>query len=193
MRGHKGCIVCKQDHRARDHHSPHEVKAAFEKLKNKHPSALLTVEDLAYVIDEVTEHEPQDNEENDPVFSDSDDSAYIVSDDLNLHKEAEIALSNYAFCHGRSFHTDRNIAMAVMNRELKQGERSEFKGLMLDTCANRSSVMSLNQYKAYCREFNVPVILDKSDPKSLTGIGGRSKIRWLSNYSNSIRRFGFGY
>lgn len=61
-----------------------------------------------------------------------------------------------------------------MNAELHTGEQPIFKGLHLDTCANRSSVMSIAQYKAYCEEFRVPSRIDKSKRSTLLGIGGSS-------------------
>ena len=46
MRGVKGCFVCGKDHRANDRHPRTEVSAAIQKLKEKHPEALITIGDL---------------------------------------------------------------------------------------------------------------------------------------------------
>lgn len=173
FKGTKGCYVCGLNHKAHTKHPPEEVRAAIERLKSRDPSALLTVEDLAFVVGEISQN--TDENDTETVFSDSEDQAYISEDLLNYHKETEMHLSNTSFSHGRSFFSDRDTAMASMNRELREGETTSFKGIHLDTCANRSSVMSISQYKAYCREFNVPVKLDTSTSRNLSGIGGSRK------------------
>lgn len=47
MCGEKGCFVCGRRHRANEKHYLYKVTAAARKLKEKKPTALLTVEDLA--------------------------------------------------------------------------------------------------------------------------------------------------
>lgn len=54
MRGVRGCFVCGQDHRANTRYSRDEVTAAINKLKAKHPAALLTVEDFSSIINMVS-------------------------------------------------------------------------------------------------------------------------------------------
>lgn len=44
----KGCFVCGKDHRSNDRHNREEVTEAINKLKARYPTALLTVEDLAF-------------------------------------------------------------------------------------------------------------------------------------------------
>lgn len=57
-----------------------------------------------------------------------------------------------------------------MNYELKKGEYTLFDGVIIDTGANRSSVISLTQYKAYCQQFGVSPNI-QGDTKSLLGLG----------------------
>ncbi len=177
IRGVKGCFVCGQNHKARSRHPAHEVRAAIEKLKQNNPTALISVEDLAFISEELAQDNSEDK--NEIEFSDDEDNesqseAYIVEDALDMHKQTEAKLANMSFLHGRSYEKDQLNAYTVMERELKLGETTMFKGILLDTCCNRSSVMSLSQYKAYCEEFNVPTKL-KPDTKSISGIGGNSK------------------
>lgn len=61
-----------------------------------------------------------------------------------------------------------------MMPEIEMGEKERFKGILIDTCANRSSVMSIKQYRAYCDEFKTPFHIN-SDDKVISGIGGQSK------------------
>ena len=176
LAGIKGCWVCGQGHLARFKHTREEVSKALDRLREKHPSAMLTVEDVALI----TESLFQDNKDSDTevmaVYSDDDDDddyLYIAEDAFGLHREDEVNLANNSFVHGRSFTKDIERDYAYMNEELKKGEKDTFDGLRLDTCANRSSVMSLSRYKAYCRQFQVPCRINHSDIRSLRGLGGR--------------------
>ena len=62
--------------------------------------------------------------------------------------------------------------MRVMEKELRKNDRrQEFNGIIIDTGANRTSMMSLDQYIAYCREHNVPARIADFN-RSVRGIGG---------------------
>lgn len=52
---------------------------------------------------------------------------------------------------------------------------SKFKGVMIDTGANRSKLMSLKQYIAFCREINTPLEIRKCS-KSVAGLGGAQLV-----------------
>lgn len=159
LKGIKGCYVCGRDHNARSRHTQEEVKAAVEKLKKKHPTAMLSVEDLAFITNELTcdvdeNPAPEDGDQN--IFSDSDEDSnvvYVAEDTLNLNKSNEVMLANNSFLHGRTHMRDKKRQMDRMRSELTDGECTKFRGLLIDTCANRSSIMSIAQYKAYCDEF----------------------------------------
>ncbi|CDF37987.1 unnamed protein product [Chondrus crispus] len=62
-----------------------------------------------------------------------------------------------------------------MHAQLSLGEQDTFRGLILDTGANRSSCMSLSQYKAYCRENNVPLSIDRTEGRTVSGFGGSKR------------------
>lgn len=53
MRGVKGCSVCGQDHRANTRNYRNEVTATVKKLKDRNPQALVTVDELADVVNMV--------------------------------------------------------------------------------------------------------------------------------------------
>lgn len=70
MRGVKGCFVCGQNHRANTRHSLEEVTKAINKLKERHPMAFLTVENLQSVFGMATgpNEDDHDEEEDDEVL-----------------------------------------------------------------------------------------------------------------------------
>lgn len=51
MRGSKGCFICEGDHLANTRYRREELTTAINELNIKNPEAILTVEDVAYVID----------------------------------------------------------------------------------------------------------------------------------------------
>lgn len=58
------CFVCGQEHRARTRHSREEVTDAINKLKARHPSALLTVEESQHVMNMAIESDEDDGHDN---------------------------------------------------------------------------------------------------------------------------------
>lgn len=180
LRGHKGCYVCGKDHLARTKHTKTEISDAIQRLKRKDPTAMISVDDLAFITGELSidEISSEDHEGEDVVFSenvqDDADSTYITEDAMNLNKSEEIRRANSAFMHGTSFANDHFKKLLTMTAELSAGEGPVFKGIYIDTCANRSSVMSYSQYKAYCEEFKVPCSISREESRILRGIGGKS-------------------
>lgn len=177
IKGVKGCYVCGQDHKAHTRHSPEEVRAAIKRLKSSHLSAMLIVEDVAYISEQLTEVPETIDTPDEIQFSDSDDddTAYLAADTDNLQRDTEVYLANSAFVHGRTFSTDLKSGMAAMFSALSMGEVPRFKGILIDSCANRSSVMSYEQYRAYCEEFDAPMNVDTASSRSVLGIGGTTK------------------
>lgn len=86
-----------------------------------------------------------------------------------VNTRLEISLSNYTFCYGRMDKITR-AAMKEVEDALKAAVEKEFEGNVIDTGANRSSMMSLSQYRIYCEEFGVVAQLDKSRSKSIRGL-----------------------
>ena len=182
----KGCWVCGKDHRARGRHPRSEILKALKRIKAENPSALYTAEHISdmYAALADTLNEETSDETSDDGFDDEQ-----VDDDVNFLKDidnsespafeaamsAEVYLANASYVHGRNFATDLKKEMLVMHAALSHGESSGFDGIIIDTGANRSSVMSHAQYKAYCNEFNVPAIIDRTDTRGLKGIGGQGQ------------------
>lgn len=50
-----------------------------------------------------------------------------------------------------------------------------FDRLRIDTSANRTSVISVQQYHPYCQTFNEPHSIKPANNRTITGIGGISK------------------
>lgn len=77
--------------------------------------------------------------------------------------------------HGRTFTGDKELAMAVMNSSLSNENKTEtFKGINVDTAANRRLVMCQYLYTAYEEEFgsNIPICAPrKSSGKGIEGAG----------------------
>lgn len=75
MRGVRGCFVCGRSHRANEHHPRDEVTAAINRLKARHPRALITVDDLAFLANNYLNMDEDDDEEEDP-------EADVAEDDI---------------------------------------------------------------------------------------------------------------
>jgi len=171
----KGCWVCKKDHRARDHHSSEEILAALKQIKADRPTVLFTTDDVSEIEQALLASFADDGESGSESGSDLDEVNYLALDeDQLIGQKHEMYLSDTAFMHGRTFCTDLEKEMLAMHTALAAGEVSLFKGIIIDTGANRSSCMSLSQYRAYCSEFCVPVNIDYEDARGLIGIGGTS-------------------
>lgn len=79
------CFVCGKPHRSNDRHSREEVNATVAKLKEKHPSAPLTVTDLSYITHLCAEDDDDDTDIDDPHAEwAQDDSKYGTAEDGDL-------------------------------------------------------------------------------------------------------------
>lgn len=193
MRGIKGCFVCGKDHNANTKHPPDEVTAAINKLKAKHPQALLTVEDLAAVVEMTTTDEQRQEEEqgDDPVWldeeeeSDSDDyDANVAMDETEAlttltneaAEELEVCLANVATAHGMCFTSGMETALAAAKTFFPTRQAAEFQGITVDTGANRRSIICKTQLLAYQRDFKQNVQIEPSMRNKMRGIGGTGTI-----------------
>lgn len=202
MRGVKGCFVCGRDHRAKTRHPREEVTAAINRLKSKHPTAWLTVDDLAAVFDmAMVDDESNPNKEPDAQWAE-DDELGDIEEDLRFMEETgsqvERALASSAFLHGSAYSTTLEVAIKEMQNQLdsegngafngvcmdpgaisammsrdEEHPAESFDGLRIDTCANRSSDMSLGQYKLYVRKFGLPEAIRQAEARAIKEIGGR--------------------
>ena len=188
----KGCWVCGKDHRARDRHQRSEILDALKRIKNENASALYTAEHVsvmyAALADKLGTNASDDSSDNSSDKEQDDDNVNFLNDvameDSAVKKaamDAEVYLANVCYVHGLSFAKDLKKEMQAMHVALSCGECSSFDGIIVDTGADRSSVMSHSQYKAYCEEFNIPPHIDRSDKRGLTGIGGQGQCIVTAN------------
>lgn len=62
---------------------------------------------------------------------------------------------DYAFIHGRSVSDSKVGAVMAMNAKIMSGNSKEFYGILIDTCANRTSIIYKAQYMVYSGTFGV--------------------------------------
>lgn len=109
LRGVKGCFICAKYHRVNEKHKHEEVFAAIQRLKEKHGTSLLTVEDLKVLyemgeddckdLEEQYEVQWEEEEQMDEGEEETSDMTYVAMEDMNY---TERALSNVAYIHGSS-------------------------------------------------------------------------------------------
>lgn len=85
---------------------------------------------------------------------------------------------NITYVHGRTYKNDMASALVTMPNHLRKNDESVLNGVNIDTGANRRSVISQGQYRAYRREIGVKIPMRLSKKKVLKGIGGLSAWRW---------------
>lgn len=139
MRGVKGYFVCGGDHRANAKHPRAEVTAAVKKLKDKHPTALLSVEDLDAVLEMAGDEEGGDESGSEvgaqwaDEFEEEEeecDLAFVADYDL---AQLEASLANAALEHGRSIKPTNQHTLVTMNNWLHPERPSTFDGIRLAT------------------------------------------------------------
>lgn len=175
----KGCWVCQGQHHARNNHSTNDIIEAIERIK-KAPSTVYSTELLgdyewALIENQVEESDDEPADNTNGNTNDQAQSQEQKDTTQFVFQELECILSDSSFAHGRTFEKDMTQSLNVMNAELQKGEESTFEGIVIDTGANRSSVMSLAQYKAYCKTFHtVPNVRNDKLTNSLVGLGGHT-------------------
>ena len=142
----KGCWVCGANHQARRFHTEEEVMSALKKH----------MEEGNYLDDEEVYDGVQGlttdlEDESDAGADESEEDTGMIAEEVyEVNSRLERRLANKSFVHTCGFSRDRNTRMNAMNRALRDDKtQQEFKGVMIDTGSNRSSVISLRQYRAY--------------------------------------------
>ena len=109
---------------------------------------MLSVDDLAFISTELMD---ENNDEDDGNMYESDDGndAFVVQDKNDSACTTEKALANKAFIHGTTFNKNLDKEYLEMEAALTLKEIPEFKGIRIEKCCNKSSVMAYSQYKAY--------------------------------------------
>lgn len=156
---------------------------ALDKSKKKNPKILFTtedVDDLQFVWMSLEDDEGGSE-------TDSEDDEQIsfldLTDEQSSNQDAQIFLANISFVHGKTFSTHLKRDTGDVVNVLSDRQHS-FRGIVLDTGANRRSVMCLNQYRQYCKLFHLPMKIDHSDQGGLIGLGGR--VRAIGSATISI-------
>ena len=140
-------------------HHRSEILDALKRIKNENASALYTAEHVsemyAALADTLDTDASDDSSDNGSDKEQDDDNVNLLNDvameDSAVEKaamDAEVYLANASHVHGLSFAKDLKKEMQTMHVALSRGECSSFDGIIVDTGANRSSVMSHSQYKA---------------------------------------------
>ena len=167
----RGCIVCGKDHFARNHHSQDDIVAAIRRTKQSKPNALFVEENLMLTaLDDESDSEGED-EQTESEESEGNLAIFHAAVEP-FNKRLGVKLSNHAFCHG-AFDRLQQKAYDDMHKALQKGEPEEFEGIIMDTGANRSSMMSLQQYLIYCQDFGAVANINKGMASRVRGIGGK--------------------
>lgn len=178
MRGVRGCFVCGRDHRANDRNRREEVSQAIRKLKEKHPSALITIEDLNALYNQSDPDDEDAESGNDVKWADDEsgdsDLAFLT---IDQKEDLEERLAASAFLHGCSGEITSNSKFGnttVFKRTNEITPSRKFEGVRIDTGANRRSVMSRTQYQAYTKAFGLTNVIRRTKGREVRGIGGVS-------------------
>jgi hypothetical protein len=162
----KGCWVCGKDHKARDHHTREQVIAALQ--KHRENGALISADcalDCMMIGAQMSDHDKEDS------HTGTDSEAHLAAEVLETNKYMESEMRDVAFLHAITS-PETGSGLTAVEKKRKSSMAREFRGLIIDTGANRSSLMSLAQYLAYCREFGAMASIDKSQVRKIRGVGG---------------------
>lgn len=179
MKGVKGCFVCGGDHMANTRHNTEDVTEAINRLKANHPSALLTVEDLSNVMDMVKPHDDNNNVNTENVRWVEDDAEDSDLSFMTIEEAKKVALTLHDnktnHCRNYVHKSKENIALTIYNNNNNISDEVKFNGVVIDTAANRRSVMCKSQYHAYEKEFGRRVRI-RPPRRDLRGIGGKKEV-----------------
>jgi hypothetical protein len=169
----KGCWVCGGAHFAKGHHTQEEIKHALDNMKKER--AFVSAESVSktFALDESSDETDTDGDE--------------VDIDANFCQQIVTRTNDIAFACS-TFRNHRDLEMTKMNMAISI-ECAEFRGIILDTGANRRSTMCIEQYKAYCSEFGVPMRI-KKETRSIQGVGGQVIAVGVANITIPITNLG---
>lgn len=94
---------------------------------------------------------------------------------LASKERTEIAQSyaQNAFLQGQNIDAKNSDYINIYIATANQQYCNLFDGLRIDTCTKRTSVISTDQNRAYCRTFNLPQPITPSNNRTTTGNSGR--------------------
>ena len=179
--------MCGRSHQARQFHSREQVEAALK--RHKESGAYISAES-AYDVFMVHSDDDESVDESDSEESNIDVAAMAASEVHTVNKSLERKLANTAFLWTCGFFQRRKSEMNEMEREIATtGRDVEFNGVMIDSGCNRKSLMTLQQYHAYCREYGVPANFTKRN-RTVNGIGGGVQTVGVTTISIPFPVFG---
>jgi hypothetical protein len=145
------CLVCLGPHRAREKHIKQEI---FEPLRKKRAEGSITVanvafEDILEIYDKDVgddEYDVNETSENDPRYNlatkNEESTVWIAISNSNLIEK----MSNCAFLAGIGFKVRKETETRGLI--MSADEQRKFESVIIDTGANRRSMMSKSQFRA---------------------------------------------
>lgn len=74
LAGHQGCYVCGKNQKAYRRHSKEDVTEAIARIKKRSPSEVVTVDDLAMIVNELAvDNQSENDDDQDIPFSEEED------------------------------------------------------------------------------------------------------------------------
>ena len=188
----KGCWVCGEEHLAHRFHSKEEVDKAVKRLKAD--KAFVSIEDASTIFTAEAEHEQAASSDESDWESDESNEAHVLIADSckDLNSEIQKSLANHSFQESCGFYTHMENEINHMKSALQDSDSPDaFKGVMIDTGANYVTMIGLEQYKAYCKSFGIPAAIDKSEKRTVRGIGGKVKCFGMATIPIVFPNIGF--
>jgi hypothetical protein len=110
-----------------------------------------------------------------PDGNETDDgySTMLAEEIYEINQALEKNLSNKSVLSCFSFTKHYEVELSKMDGALQVAEEDPFRGILVDTGARGTSIISIGQYRSYCREYGVPAAIDKSERSLIKGIGER--------------------
>lgn len=105
---------------------------------------------------------------------------HVVDEDTSLlsseeGEEIEQCFGLTAFLHSRNIDRAEMRSAQLDGKEVINRRQPFFDGFRIDTCANRTSVIRLGQYNAYCQTFIIPHSTWPTSSRIIATIGGKSE------------------
>lgn len=146
----------------------------MSKLKDKQPTVLLTVLDLAYIMQHYHDEKEEDCDDSqanwtrdgaDEEPGDEGDSFYLGNGDV---PEVEGAMRESALWHGMSEHEATEEATYRISAYFRTDGGNDLDGIRSETCCNRSSGMLHSQYWSYFPKIRGKTVHRHRDAYNLT-------------------------
>lgn len=166
MRDVKGCFVCSKDHLDCERHGSEEISEAIERVNAKQPTAVFTIEDLAttYEIDGTADKVEDDEELDDHVQWVEDDVDNFAFIDTLVASNIEQHLTMSEILHGGGLDKHQQVSDITCLDKINS-RKTAYDRLRIDTFKNKTSVISIDQYKVERETFRLPFKIKSSKNK----------------------------